>query len=145
MAGFETPTNRESAELYHERCELELGYDETKTEPLGREDTIRSRKPEGVKQERWGILIAYNLVCLEMARIAADADVEPTRISFVESVRLIRDEWEWLSVTSPGAIPKRLETMRRNIERYVLPPRRSRTFPLAVSTSRQNQDEQLRA
>jgi len=48
-----------------------------------------------------------------MARIAAGADIEPTRISFVESLRLIRDEWEWLTVTSPGAIPKRLETMRR--------------------------------
>ena len=117
----------ELAELYHERWELELGYDEIKTELLDREETIRSRKPEGVKQELWGILLAYNLIRLEMARIAAEADVEPTRISFVEALRLIRDEWEWLSVTSPGAIPKRLETMRRNVKRYVLPPRRARS------------------
>ena len=40
-----------------------------------------------------------------MARTASEADVEPTRISFVESLRQIRDEWEWLTVTSPGAIP----------------------------------------
>jgi hypothetical protein len=130
----------ELAELYHERWELELGYDEIKTELLDREETIRSRKPEGVKQELWGILLAYNLIRLEMARIAAEADVEPTRISFVEALRLIRDEWEWLSVTSPGAIPKRLETMRRNVKRYVLPPRRARSFPRAVKIKMSSYD-----
>ena len=130
----------ELAELYHERWELELGYDEIKTELLDREEAIRSRKPDGVKQELWGILLAYNLIRLEMARIAAEAHVEPTRISFVEALRLIRDEWEWLTVTSPGAIPKRLETMRRNVKRYVLPPRRSRSFPRAVKIKMSSYD-----
>lgn len=130
----------ELAELYHERWELELGYDEIKTELLDREEAIRSRKPDGVKQELWGILLAYNLVRLEMTRIAAEAEVEPTRISFVEALRLIRDEWEWLTVTSPGAIPKRLETMRRNVKRYVLPPRRSRSFPRAVKIKMSSYD-----
>jgi len=82
----------EIAELYQERWELELGYDEIKTELLDREETIRSRKPDGVKQELWGILLAYNLIRLEMTRIALEADVEPTCISFVEALRLIRDE-----------------------------------------------------
>lgn len=130
----------ELAELYHERWELELGYDEIKTELLDREETIRSRKPEGVKQELWGILLAYNLVRLEMARIAAEANVAPTRISFVEAMRLIRDEWEWLTVTSPGAIPKRLEALRRNVKRYVLPPRRPRSFPRAVKIKMSSYD-----
>ena len=118
--------------LYHERWELELGYDEIKTELLEREEAIRSRKPDGVLQEIWGVLLAYNLVRLEMQSIAKQARVEPTRISFVEALRLMRDEWEWLSVTSPGAIPKRLETMRRNLKRYVLPPRRQRHYPRLV-------------
>jgi hypothetical protein len=66
-----------------------------------------------------------------MARVARSANVEPTRISFVESLRLIRDEW--LSVSSPGAIPKRLESMRANIKRYILPPRRpKRLYPRVV-------------
>jgi hypothetical protein len=68
-----------------------------------------------------------------MERVARSAKVEPTRISFVESLRLIRDEWLWLSVASPGAIPKRLESMRANIKRYILPPRRpKRQYPRAV-------------
>jgi hypothetical protein len=119
--------------LYHERWELELGYDELKTELLNREETIRSKTREGVEQELWGILLAYNLVRLEMARVAKAVKVEPTRISFVESLRLIRDEWAWLSVTAPGAIPKRLAVMRANIKRYLLPPRRpKRLYPRAV-------------
>jgi len=126
--------------LYHERWELELGYDEIKTELLDREETIRSRKPDGVFQEVWGILLAYNLVRLEMEGIAKEARIEPTRISFVEALRLMRDEWEWLSVTSPGAIPKRLETMRRSVKRYVLPPRRPRRFPRVVKIKMSSYD-----
>ena len=107
-------------------------YDEIKTELLEREEAIRSKKPDGVRQELWGVLLAYNLVRLEIESIACEAKVEPTQISFVEALRLMRDEWAWLSVTSPGAIPKRLEAMRRNVKRYVLPSRRPRRYPRAV-------------
>ena len=127
--------------LYHERWELELGYDELKTELLDREEAIRSKTREGVEQELWGILLAYNLVRLEMERVAKSAKVEPTRISFVESLRLIRDEWLWLSVTSPGAIPKRLASLRANLKRYILPPRRpKRLYPRAVKIKMSNYD-----
>ena len=95
--------------LYHERWEIELGYDELKTELLEREETIRSKSPEMVAQELWGILVAYNLVRLEMERIADEIDVSPSRISFVEAVRFIREQWQWAAITgTPGAIPKRL-------------------------------------
>ena len=137
----ETYPAEELAALYHERWELELGYDELKTELLDREETIRSKTRAGVEQELWGIVLAYNLVRLEMARVAKSAKVEPTRISFVESLRLICDEWMWLSVTSPGAIPKRLATMRKNLKRYILPPRRSkRLYPRAVKIKMSNYD-----
>jgi hypothetical protein len=127
--------------LYHERWELELGYDELKTELLDCEETIRSKTRKGVEQELWGVLLAYNLVRLEMERVAKSAKVEPTRISFVESLRLIRDEWVWLSVTSPGAIPKRLASLRANLKRYILPPRRpKRLYPRAVKLKMSNYD-----
>jgi hypothetical protein len=123
---------QEIAALYHERWELELGYDEIKTELLDRTEAIRSKKPDGVRQELWGVLLAYNLVRLEMEALATQENIEPTRISFIESLRLIRNEWDWLSVTSPGAIPKRLAVLRQNVKRYILPPRRKRTYPRAV-------------
>ncbi|MCP3170256.1 IS4 family transposase [Myxococcus sp. QH3KD-4-1] len=119
--------------LYHERWELELGYDEVKTEMMERQEAIRSQKPGGVAQELWGVGLAYNLVRLEMERIAEEADVPPTRISFVMALRLIRDEWMWLAGASPGAIPKHLRRLREEVKRFVLPLRRShRRYPRAV-------------
>jgi len=128
-----TYPSEEIIALYHERWELELGYDEIKTELLDREEAIRSKTQKGVEQELWGVLLVYNLIRLEMAAVAKEANVEPVRISFVESLRLIRDEWMWLAVTSPGAIPKRLAALRTNIKRYILPPRRpKRSYPRVV-------------
>jgi hypothetical protein len=132
------PAN-EIAALYHERWELELGYDEIKTHMLEREETLRSKSPAAVTQEIWGILLAYNLVRLEMERVADEAGVEPTRISFVAALHLIVDEWQWLAVTSPGAIPSRLRDLRANLKRFILPPRRAkRRYPRAVKIKMSN-------
>jgi hypothetical protein len=126
---------KELIALYHERWELELGYDEVKTHLLEREECIRSRTPDGVRQELWGIALAYNLIRVEMERAAAEAGVEPTRISFVAALALIRAELFWLSGPrlAPGTIPKKLLRLRANLKRLVLPPRRpERSFPRAV-------------
>ena len=78
-------------------------------------------------------MLAYNLVRLEMERIAEEARVEPTRISFVNALRLIQDEWLWAAVTSPGAIPKRLRELREAVKLFILPPRRThRIYPRAI-------------
>jgi hypothetical protein len=130
---------REIIALYHERWELELGYGEVKTRMLERYEAIRSRKPAGVGQELWGVALAYNLVRLEMARIAAEAGVPPTRISFVMALNLIRDEWSWCVHTSPGAIPRHLRDLREKVARFVLPLRRAdRSFPRAVKLKMSN-------
>jgi len=119
--------------LYHERWELELGYDEVKTDLLERAETIRSKRPAGVAQELWGLALAYNLVRLEMARVAEDLDLPPTRISFVLSLRRIRHEWMMDVHSSPGAIPGHLKQLREDLTAYVLPPRRTeRSYPRAV-------------
>src|SRR5450759_539806 len=110
----------EVRELYHERWELELAYDEIKTEMLEAEVTIRSKSPVAVRQELWGILLGFNLVRLEMERIAEVANVAPTRISFVAALTFIRDEWEWSAITrSPGAIPKHLSELRARLKRFI--------------------------
>lgn len=126
--------------LYHERWELELGFGEIKTDMLQRLEAIRSRSPEMVKQELWGLLLAYNLVRLEMERIADETGVAPTRISFVAALRLIINEWSWSTITtSPGAIPRHLTDLRDKIRVFVLPERRSeRVFPRAVKIKMSN-------
>ena len=126
--------------LYHERWEIELGFGEIKTDMLERLETIRSKSRAAVEQEMWGVLVAYNLVRVEMARIAADLGVAPTRISFVAALRYFVEQWAWACNTlSPGAVPQRLATMRDRLRRFVLPPRRpERTFPRAVKVKMSN-------
>jgi hypothetical protein len=70
----------ELVEMYHERWELELGFDEVKTELLEREEAIRSKKPDNVLQEVWGILLAYCCVSLHPA-----ADVASSAASLAPS------------------------------------------------------------
>ncbi len=130
----------ELRDLYHERWEIELGFGEIKTDMLERLETIRSKSPEAVAQEMWGLLIAYNLVRLEMERIAAEFKVPPTRISFVAALRYFVEQWVWASKThAPGAIPQRLATMRDRLRQFLLPPRRpERVFPRAVKLKMSN-------
>jgi hypothetical protein len=128
--------------LYHERWEIELGFDEVKTDLLERQEAIRSKTPTGVLQELWAVGLAYNLVRLEMERVAAEAEVTPSRVSFVASLRLIRDEWLWAAASnSPGAIPKNLRRLRDELKRFILPPRRTeRRFPRTVKIKMSNYD-----
>jgi hypothetical protein len=129
----------ELAGVYHERWELELGYGEIKTDLLDREETIRSKSPIAVSQEIWGILIAYNLIRLEMERVADEAKVPPTRISFVAAAHYIVDEWLWCAFASPGAIPKHLRNLRASLAGLILPPRRpDRRYPRAVKIKMSN-------
>lgn len=132
---------KELVALYHERWELELGYDEVKTHLLDREEAIRSRSPEGVRQELWGIAIAYNLIRLEMERAAKEAAVPPTRISFMAAMALIKDEIGRLhgAGLALGTIPARLRDLRQNLKRLVLPERRTeRAYPRAVKIKMSN-------
>ena len=130
---------REIVALYHERWELEIGYDEVKTHLLEREETIRSKTVTCVRQEIWAQLLAYNLVRLEIERVAGELEVEPTRISSLHALHLIRAEWEWANLAAPGAIPKLLRNLRYQIALLVIPPRRAdRIFPRAVKIKMSN-------
>lgn len=124
---------QEIVALYHERWELELGFDEVKTQMLEREEAIRSRTPEGVEQELWGLLLAYNLVRREMEKVADDVGVAPSRVSFIAALRMIRTTLMALVFASPGVIPKRLRELRADLGHFILPERRpNRSFPRAV-------------
>jgi hypothetical protein len=129
----------EIVELYHERWELELGYDEIKTHTLASEEAIRSETPERVRQEVWGIAIAYNLVRREMEAMAKALDLPPRRISFRGSLILIRDLFVWASVSSPGSLPKMVAQFRLDLRQMILPPRRSeRCYPRHVKIKMSN-------
>jgi hypothetical protein len=123
----------EVAQLYHERWELELAFDEIKTHTLEREEALRSRSPERVYQEIWGLAIAYNLVRWHMQRVARALDLPPVRISYRHTLMLLRGFWLTIWAASPGVVPRRLEELDLQSALLILPPRRTRRrYPRAV-------------
>ena len=116
---------REVAAMYHERWETERGYAEIKTTMLERKEALRSRKPVGVRQEIWGIMLAYNLVRLMILEAAEEAGLPPTRISFKNSLHLIRifcsvNAW----VAPSGTMKTELRMLREMLAVLILPKRR---------------------
>jgi hypothetical protein len=81
---------RELAALYHERWEIETAFDELKIHLRGRGIVLRSRTPELVQQELYGLLLAHFAVRDLMHEAALRADIDPDTVSFVHAVRVIR-------------------------------------------------------
>ena len=92
----------------------------------------------------WGILLAYNLVRVEMERAADEAGVEPTRISFVNALSMIRNAWIVWSTPplAPGRIPEHLLDLRRHLGLLLLPERRPEPrYPRVVKIKMSNYDK----
>jgi hypothetical protein len=86
----EKASAHELAALYHERWEFELALDEIEIHQLGHNRVLRSRSPDLVRQEIWAILLTHYAIRHLMHEVADTADVDPDRLSFIRSLRLIR-------------------------------------------------------
>jgi len=80
----------ELAALYHERWEIETSLDELKTHLRGARIVLRSKTPELVQQEFYGLMMAHFAIRGLMHEAALKADEDPDRLSFVHAVRVIR-------------------------------------------------------
>lgn len=80
----------ELAALYHERWEIETAFDELKTHLRGAQIVLRSKTPDLVVQEFYGLLMAHFAVRSLMHEAALKADIDPDELSFVHSVRVVR-------------------------------------------------------
>lgn len=80
----------ELAALYHERWEIETALDELKTHLRGARIVLRSKRPDLVRQEFYGLLLAHFAIRGLMHEAALKADEDPDRLSFVHTVRVIR-------------------------------------------------------
>jgi hypothetical protein len=81
---------KDLAALYHERWEIENTFDEFKTHLRGRGSVLRSKKADLVRQEFYGFLLAHFVVRALMHEAALRVNVDPDKLSFVHSVRVIR-------------------------------------------------------
>ena len=94
----------ELAALYHERWEIETAFDELKTHLRGAQIVLRSKTPDLVRQEFYGLMMAHFAIRGLMHEAALQADEDPDRLSFLHAVRVVRRK---LAVY--GAIPPTAE------------------------------------
>lgn len=80
----------ELAALYHERWEIETALDELKTHLRGSRIVLRSKKPDLVRQEFFGFMMAHFAIRGLMHEAALKGDVDPDKLSFLHTVRVIR-------------------------------------------------------
>ncbi len=81
---------KELAALYHERWEIETAFDELKTHLRGSKIVLRSKTPDLVRQEFYGLLMAHFAVRGLMHEAALRAQEDPDRLSFIHAVRVVR-------------------------------------------------------
>lgn len=122
-------------ELYHERWDLELTYRDIKQTQLQRMETLRSRTPDGVEQEIWGLLTAYLLVRQRMLIVSRQLNKPARRLSFKTALLAIHAFC--LQMTVPLRAPERLTfalgVLDSTIASGLMPPRRSeRRYPRHV-------------
>lgn len=80
----------ELAALYHERWEIETALDELKTHLRGAKIVLRSKTPDLVRQEFYGLMMAHFAIRGLMHEAALKADEDPDRLSFLHAVRVVR-------------------------------------------------------
>lgn len=121
------------AQLYRQRWEIELAFRDIKQSLHAGQAVLRSKQPELVKQEVWGLLIAYTLLRRWMRKMAESADVPPSRVSFHTAQHAIVGLLHTASLSTPGTLAQRLAHLLEQTHHFLLPPRRpERQYPREV-------------
>ena len=92
----------ELAGLYPDRWEIEGGLDELKTHLRGARIVLRSKTPELVRQEFYGLMMAHFAIRGLMHEAALKADIDPDRVSFVHTVRVVRRKLPFVASVPPS-------------------------------------------
>ena len=91
----------ELAALYSERWEIESAFDELKTHQRGPRLVLRSKTPDGARQEVWAYLCVHYAIRHLMHTAATTERADPDRFSFIRSLRVARRT----TGTHPGFSP----------------------------------------
>ena len=100
------PTRAPAAELaalYHERWGIETALAELKTHLRGAKLVLRSKTPDLVRQEFYGLMMAHFAVRGLMHEAALKADIDPDQLSFLHTVRVVRRKLAALHAIPPSA------------------------------------------
>lgn len=91
----------ELAALYHERWEIESVFDEFKTHMRSASTVLRSKTPDLVEQELWGLLLAHFAVRQLMEQAAWQNKLDPDRLSFTNALRVIKRKMPQAAAVPP--------------------------------------------
>jgi hypothetical protein len=117
---------------YHERWEIELVIDEVDTHQRLAGRPLRSRKPVGVIQELYGLLIAHYAIRYLMHEAALQVGVDPDRLSFIHALRVVAEAVPEFQMVPPDQLPHLYARLLRDIAEERLPERQSRSNPRVV-------------
>ena len=92
----------ELAALYHERWEIETALDELKTHLRGSKIVLRSKTPDLVRQEFYGLMLAHFAIRGLMHEAALTVTEDPDRLSFLHAVRVVRRKIASFAATPPS-------------------------------------------
>ena len=93
----------ELAALYHERWQIETAMAELKTHLRGAKLVLRSKTPDLVRQQFYGLMMAHFAVRGLMHEAALKADIDPDRLSFLHAVRVVRRKLAAVHAIPPSA------------------------------------------
>ena len=88
------------AEAYHQRWEHETGNAQLKTHLRGPGRVLRSKSPDMVRQEIYGYLLTHYAISALICRAATEAGIDPDRVKFKRTVRIVRGR-----AAGPAAFP----------------------------------------
>jgi len=137
----------EIAELYLRRWEEETAIDEIKTHlgdaaTVNRPLILRSRKPQRVEQEIYGLLIAYNALRRIMVDAAASSEEQdpvcPLRLSFIAALERLREAVRDMMRLPPYRLQDRYADLLRAVARVRVPQRPGRSCPRVVRIKMSN-------
>ena len=123
---------------YHLRWESEISYDEIKTHlstvKHGTQHTIfRSHSSDGIYQEAWGLIAAYNLVRGLMVQAGEVRNIPPLEISFVGALQVIDRTWPTLEACTEENRDMLMKRMLNDIaDCRIDRPRRNRWSPRVI-------------
>ncbi len=120
--------------LYHERWEIELVIDELKTHQRLSAQPLRSKSPELVYQELYGLLLAHYAVRAWMHQSALQADLDPDRLSFTHALHVLDTACYEFALVEASELPRLSRRLLADLAepKTLLPPRRLRFCPRVV-------------
>jgi Insertion element 4 transposase N-terminal/Transposase DDE domain len=124
---------------YHARWEFELAVDEIKSHQRVPQEPLRSKKPVGVIQEIYGLLVAHYVVRAVMVDAARTTkELSPRRLSFTNTLRLIREMIPEAQRTAAADHPRLYRQLLADIVATPLGPRTNRANPRVVKRKMSN-------